>query len=318
MICKNPKCKKSFRGDYPFCPWCGCDQSVEPDTNLTNYTLEQIFEMWKEEHYPLIEKKGVEGYKTAWNRLSILKDARFRELKTMHYQMVVNQVTSEGLSRASAEKIQHLVSQLCQFGIKNDILERNYGMFLVLPKAQKSSRDRFSDDELTILWQNASDQTVRIILILAYTGFRVNELFSIKKEDVHLNETIPYIIGGNKTEAGRNRTVVISTEILPFITEAYNTDEIYLFANNAGHPLDPGNWRKRRYYPTLERLNLPKREIHCLRHTFASMMMKCGADPKSIAQMMGHTKISTTADIYAHADLNQLSHAIEKLPKFSS
>lgn len=284
--------------------------------DLSECTLEQIFQLWRTEHYPLIGSQGIEGYKTAWNRLSALKDYRFRDLKTMHYQTIITEIVNAGLSRSSAEKVQHLVSQLCKFAIKNDLIDRNYGMYLTLPKAHKAPRERFSDDEMSVLWDNsAHNHTVQIILILAYTGFRVNELFSLKKENVHLDEDIPFFVGGSKTEAGRDRTIVISKEILGFVKHAYITANVYLFENREGKPIDYNNWRKRDYYPTLDALGLPKRTIHCLRHTFASMMMKAGADHKSIAQLMGHTKISTTADIYAHADLEQLSNAIQKLPK---
>lgn len=312
-------CQKIFSDEFSFCPWCGqTSKNLLTLEDLSECTLEQIFELWSNEHYPLISEQGIEGYKTAWNRLSALKAYRFRDLKTMHYQTIITEITNAGLSRASAEKVQHLVSQLCKFAIKNDVIDRNYGLYLTLPKAQKSNRERFTDEELSVLWKNsAHNHTVQIILILAYTGFRVNELFTLKKENVHLDEDIPYFIGGSKTEAGKNRTIVISRDILSFVEYAYITSNEYLFENREGKPLDYNNWRKREYYPTLESLGLPKRTIHCLRHTFASMMIKAGADQKSIAQMMGHTKISTTADIYAHADLEQLSTAIQKLPERS-
>lgn len=309
-------CEKEFSDEFSFCPWCGQTAlSLPALRDLSDCTLGQIFELWKAEHYPLITAQGIEGYKTAWNRLSALKDYRFRDLKTMHYQAIITEITKAGLSRPSGEKVQHLVSQLCKFAIKNDVIDRNYGMYLTLPKAHKSPRERFTDAELSVLWDNsAHNHTVQIILILAYTGCRVNELFSLKKANVHLDEEIPFFVGGSKTDAGRDRTIVISKDILDFVKHAYITANVYLFENREGKPLDYNNWRKCDYYPTLDALGLPKRTIHCLRHTFASMMMKAGADQKSIAQLMGHTKISTTADIYAHADLEQLSTAINKLP----
>lgn len=305
MICRN--CKKTFDDKFSFCPWCG-EGAEQYSYDLT---LGEVHELWSDEHFPQISKKGIESYHSAWNRLRVYENFRMTSIKTMHFQKIISQMIQEKKSRSSMEKVKQLASQLCKYAMKNDIISKNYGALITLPKARKSTRDRFSDEELDILWSHSSDETVRIILILAYTGFRINELFSLTKENVHLDEPIPYIVGGSKTDAGRDRSVVVCEKIIGFVNAAYHTEGNYLFTNQAGKAIDVCNWRKRHYYPTLEHLGLPRREIHCLRHTFASMMVKAGADPKSIAQMMGHSRFSTTIDIYAHADLKQLSNAVK-------
>lgn len=307
MICQ--KCKNALNLEYRFCPYCGKSVSA----NSLDLTLGEVYDLWRGEHFPQISKKGAEGYRTAWNRLSRYQYMKITEVKTFHYQKIIKEMIDGGLSRSSMEKVKQLASQLCKFALKNDIINKNYGTFISLPKAKKSARDRFSDEELHILWENAEDTTVQIMLILAYTGFRINELFTIRKSDVHLNDPIPYIIGGSKTDAGRNRSVVICYRIIGIVKTLYSSQGEYLISSKSGKQCNVCNWRKRKYYPTLERLGLPHREIHCLRHTFASMMVKAGADLKSVAQLMGHTKIGTTMDIYTHTDLSQLSKAIEKL-----
>ncbi|MEC9272900.1 MAG: tyrosine-type recombinase/integrase [Chloroflexota bacterium] len=40
--------------------------------------------------------------------------------------------------------------------------------------------------------------------------------------------------------------------------------------------------------------------VHGLRHTFASMALESGWDPKDLCEHLGHTSIKTTYDIYAH------------------
>lgn len=46
---------------------------------------------------------------------------------------------------------------------------------------------------------------------MIYTGFRIGEVFTILKENVHLDEG--YIIGGIKTEAGKDRIVPLPPQI---------------------------------------------------------------------------------------------------------
>lgn len=40
--------------------------------------------------------------------------------------------------------------------------------------------------------------------------------------------------------------------------------------------------------------------LHLCRHTFASLMIDAGANPKAIQEFMGHSKIQTTFDVYGH------------------
>ena len=40
--------------------------------------------------------------------------------------------------------------------------------------------------------------------------------------------------------------------------------------------------------------------MHECRHTFASILIDTGANPKAIQEVMGHSKIQTTFDVYGH------------------
>lgn len=304
-------CKKTFDDEFSFCPWCGHASTSDCSSPL----LRQVYSEWKAELYPNLGKSMIANYECAWKKLSEYYNTNIDTLKTRHYQKIVNKMIAEGYSRSSIEKVRTIISQLCKYSMKNDWINKNYGNFLTLPRKKKGTRDRFSDEELTVLWEHTDIRTVRIILVLAYTGLRANELFSLKRATVFPYDPTPYLVGGSKTEPGTNRTIVISPLILDFIREEYNKGAEYLFSNSIGGMIDLHNWRKRQYYPTLNHLSLPKREIHCLRHTFASLMFKAGANQKALTELMGHAHISTTADIYAHADFNQLSEAIALLKK---
>lgn len=58
------------------------------------------------------------------------------------------------------------------------------------------------------------------ILILIYTGMRVGELLDIKVENVHINEK--YMVGGSKTEAGKNRVIPFHERIVPLVKKWYD------------------------------------------------------------------------------------------------
>jgi integrase len=56
----------------------------------------------------------------------------------------------------------------------------------------------------------------------------------------------------------------------------------------------------RHYVPALKKAKIEKIRFHDLRHTYASLLIEQGENPKYIQKQMGHSKVSTTLDIYAH------------------
>ena len=170
-----------------------------------------------------------------------------------------------------------------------------------------SCKETFTDAEISKLEADGSD-TAKIILMLIYTGMRIGELFSLPAKDYHKD----YVVGGEKTEAGRNRIIPIRTEGIPYF--AY-------FANKATGPLlisgyagekIPANFRRRDYYPLLEKLKIQRKTPHSTRHTYASWARKAGIAPETLQRILGHANYSTTANIYVHTSAEELVQAVKK------
>jgi integrase len=72
-----------------------------------------------------------------------------------------------------------------------------------------------------------------------------------------------------------------------------------VFCTSLGTPLDRGrihyNWAV-----ALKKAELPRIRLHDLRHTAATLMLRQGVHPKVVQEMLGHSSISITLDIYSH------------------
>ena len=73
----------------------------------------------------------------------------------------------------------------------------------------------------------------------------------------------------------------------------------------------PANFRRRDYYPLLERLGIRKLTPHATRHTYASWARRAGIAPEMLQKILGHADYSTTANIYVHTDPEQMVAAVE-------
>lgn len=146
-------------------------------------------------------------------------------------------------------------------------------------------------------------------------GLRVSELINLKQSDVFMEENFIRVIGkGNK-----QRLVPISNHTLKFI-QIYSHEirkhhpvqkgfEDYLFLNRRGK-----NLTRVMVFTILKNLVQKagiKKNIspHTFRHSFATHLLKNGADLRSIQLMLGHESITTT-EIYTHLDDQLIREAI--------
>jgi len=76
-------------------------------------------------------------------------------------------------------------------------------------------------------------------------------------------------------------------------------DENFVFCRYNGLPLEPANVTKS-FHRTLEKAGLKRIRVHDLRHTAASLQLARGENPKVVQEMLGHSTIAVTMDIYSH------------------
>ena len=62
---------------------------------------------------------------------------------------------------------------------------------------------------------------------------------------------------------------------------------------------------QRRFKNSLARCGIPDINIHALRHAFASRWIENGFDTKALSEILGHSSVKVTMDIYVHSDLEQ-------------
>ncbi len=281
------------------------------------YTLSDVYDRWSVLHYPKISKSAQQSYRNAYNKAEPLHRRRIAELKTEDYQAIIQQIADAGGSRSLCEKQRQLFSQLCQYAIHQDIIHTNYAQALSLPSPGAPKTRVLSAAEVSAIWGMANDsrlgETAKIALVLVYTGMRLNELLTVRRDDVHLAEG--YLIGGEKTEAGRRRVIPIHPDVRSFVTDwlaAGAGSSPYLLASKYGLPRDHNNVRKS-FGSLMQKLGIQGVTPHTCRHTAATKMAASGLPPEVVKQILGHADIATTLNIYTHPDTALLVANLEKI-----
>lgn len=272
-------------------------------TERYNMAFSEVFADWKAEHYREIGPQGIASYDNAYKVFAPLHEKKFRSLRTADFQAVID--AHSGLSHSALSKYKQLVTQMSTWAMREEICTTNFAKYVKLPENVKKEKEIFTDAEIKKLEQDGSD-TAKIVLMLLATGMRIGELFALPLCDYHES----YVVGGEKTEAGRNRVIPIRPEGLVHFAyfASIATGELLLSGYKGQH--SPENFRKREYYPMLARLGIEKKTPHSTRHTYASRAVKEGLAPEYLQKILGHADFSTTANIYTHLDADTLVKAV--------
>ena len=163
--------------------------------------------------------------------------------------------------------------------------------------------------------ENFGQRNRTIIEVLYGTGMRVSELVNLKLSNIFFKENIIKIVGKGNKERFVPLGDIASNEIRKYLKIRDNSiiDSKFsdiVFLNRYGRGLTRSMIFKI-ISDSYKRIGLNKKiSPHTLRHSFATHLLKNGADLRTIQLILGHESISTT-EIYPHLDTNHLDEVLK-------
>ena len=191
------------------------------------------------------------------------------------------------------------------------------------PKIGVKLPDTLSEQEINSLisaidLSKAEGERNRAMLETMYScGLRVSELIHLKISDLFFDEGFIKIVGkGNKERfvpihfSAQKYIILYMNEIRTQLTIKKDFEDT-LFLNRRGKSLS-----RQMIFMILKALAIKidlnkKISPHTFRHSFATHLLKNGADLRAIQQMLGHESITTT-EVYVHLDTSYLKKIVEK------
>jgi integrase len=180
------------------------------------------------------------------------------------------------------------------------------------------------DDRLSALWR-----------LMAMTGMRRGEALGLRWDDLDLEAATITIrralvpLGGKvevsepKTVRGRRRIALDPVTLQALKDHAgRQADERsasekwaetgYIFTTEDGEPLDPHRLSKT-FEHHLRAAALPRIPLHGLRHTYATLALSSGVNPRIVSGRLGHSTVALTLDIYSHVLPQQDQDAADRI-----
>jgi integrase len=174
-----------------------------------------------------------------------------------------------------------------------------------------------------------SERLKALYWVALLLGLRQGELLGLRIEDLDLDAQALRISGAIQPQTGKGLVRVptktkasavvlpLPNVLIPILHEhleilaqertyARWQDHGLLFPTSKGTPISARNL-VRRFKTILETHELPDIRFHDLRHTTATLLITLGVHPRVVMEILRHTQIATTMNLYAHAlpDINR-------------
>ncbi len=268
-------------------------------------TLVELYQQWEKIKLPKLGASSQSSLKSAFKHCQKYYGIKYRSIKA--YQMQ-DTIDSCGCGYSTQAAIKNLWGHLDRFAFELDIIDKMYSQLTTAPPVPDTTREPFTQQQVDDLWQLAGDEWADTALIFIYTGFRLNELLGMKREQVNLNEW--YFQGGEKTSAGKGRIVPIHDRIKPLVQRWMDKGTPYLISYQ-GKKVSQAQyyifWKQ-----VMQEIGADKTP-HEARHTFETMLDNAHGNRKCIDMLMGHKSKDVGNRVYNHKTVDQLRETVALL-----
>ena len=292
------------------------DYNANPyDISTNSITFEEVYQRWSEEHFKVIVKSAQRTWKSAFTYCEPLYKMQMRDIRVSHLEQTIKNADVGDNTKGRMKSLFNMMYKYC---MKHEIVDKDYAQLCDSVKKPKPEivRVPFSDEEIQKLWDNIQFPFVDMVLIGIYSGFRPQELAILKVADVDFNNNT--IMGGLKTDAGKNRLVPIHPIILDLVRKNYDNAKTmnsdYLFNDENGQQ---GTWLtydkyRGRWKKIMKKLEMDHKP-HDTRHTFITKAKNANMNEYILKLIVGHEVQDITEKVYTHRTLEDLQKEMLKI-----
>ncbi|MET3942101.1 integrase/recombinase XerD [Paenibacillus sp. PvP094] len=267
--------------------------------------------------------------------LSSILGKSLEQVKKLHVLSFLSRARERGVSDATRNRKHAAVNCFFKSLIELEVLTNNPASGIKKSKTEKNRAPVFLDESglerfLQSVEGKYRTRNLAIFLLMGYMGLRVGEVHALNCKDYNAERRTLDVFGKGR----KWRTLPVPEMVAELLTLAveerlspWRAKEEALFVSQKGKRLSIRSIqlistetfeRFQLESPTHQRLHYSS---HKLRHSFATMMLRRGADLRTVQELLGHASIQTTT-VYTHVTSREKEEAMAlldvKLPEFAS
>jgi integrase len=304
---------------------------------IERQTVEQYLGHWLEHTLKAKAKpRSYESFSTI-ARLHIepsIGRIQLHKLAPQHIQKLLDEKSKKGLSPQTVTNIRTVLRSALSQAMKWNLVSRNSAVLVNVPRIPHKRIQPLDPEHARKLLETAKGGRFEAIYTVALTlGMRRGEVLGLRWSDVdfdgraiRVNQSMQRLSTGSSDKGkrselqatetktdGSRRTIALPDSVVRALRahrarQAQDrlvagmswTDQELVFTNRSGRPIEP-ILLHRDYKALLKKAGLPTTlRFHDLRHSAASLLLAQGVHPRAIMELLGHSSISVTMNVYGH------------------
>lgn len=296
-------------------------ESAEPSVP----TFKSASDAWSEKHWERVGAKTAETYKAPLRRLQEnFAGEKLEDVSAQEIQAFLAELGKQGFSRRSVQMHRDILNMVFNDAIVSGLLSFNPCTAVSLPRNLPVKKRELPDDAAISAVKAGADQPFGLFaLICLYAGLRRGEALALRYEDIDRERRLISVsrsvefIGNNahfkspKTEAG----VRVVPLLDPLAVTLPASGSGLIFCREDGGPLTKTQYRKR-WLRYCEAIGF-QITAHQLRHGYATILFEAGIPDKDAQELLGHSSIAVTRDVYTHIRSAHREETAQKLNDFA-
>lgn len=287
-------------------------------------TVRELADAWEAEHTEQVGYKTSEAYRAPLRRLTeYIGSYAAEEITTQDIYALLAQMADQKFSRRSVQLQRDVCNMVFRYGILNGHIRFNPCADVKLPRNLKTTKREIpSDDAIEAVKGGASEPFGLFAAVCLYAGLRRGEALALRYEDIDrkrniitVNKSIEFLannpnIKTTKTEAG-SREVILLQVLADLIPKGKKG---YIFCRDDGGLLTKTQYR-RKWAAYCKAIGY-EITAHQLRHGYATILYEAGIPDKDAQELLGHSNIVLTRNIYTHIRQSRKTETADKLNAF--
>lgn len=278
---------------------------------------------------------------------------KLKSLKAIDVQKYFNKLYQKDVSNSLLSATNRIIAPCIRYAYNNGYIIKDFSRMYSVPKKSETNDKKvkpFTLEEQKKFLKAIEGHRYEVLFLVAlYTGLREGEILALTwndidfiKNTVTVNKTISRVV--NVTKEGRSKEYVkVGTpktakgnRIVPlpgFLVKRLKQYKLFkkeeslkigiqfkennnLFTTSTGGIIAAPNLQIT-FKEILLKTGLEHRKFHDLRHTYATRLFELGESAKTVQELLGHSSISMTLDIYTHVLKETKETAVKKLDELS-
>lgn len=294
-------------------------------------TMEDLYLSWKAQYESRVDASTMACYIAAYKHFSALHGTYMDKISSDDLQRCMDACNA---GKRTHQNMRTTAGLLWSYAVDKNVVDKDITKNLYTGKGKSVPREPLTpEEEETVRNVIGKERYAEYIYCLCWLGFRPGEMLELRKNQLFYANLakkkndppihVWYFVNGKKTDAGRDRIVVVPDQIIEYILERIyipGTDLVfpmYQFDRKKEKlvcfkPMTDNYFREFVFKPMMKKLGIAEGKVpYAARHSYADKLKKAAGSDKDKASLIGHSSYLFTRSAYQSTDLADLKSIVD-------